>query len=756
MRRAVLVLGVVLTTLVALLPGAAGAAGRAEWRPGKPPISTPWTGQVGPGNALPEYPRPQLTRSEWLNLNGVWQWAPARAGEAPPIGRRLDRAVLVPFAVESALSGVMERHERMWYRREFLVPEGWRGRRVQLHFGAVDWRAEVWVNGVRAGAHTGGYTGFSFDITGLLRAGGNEVVVGVFDPSDATGIPVGKQSRNPGGVYYTAASGIWQTVWLEPVAEAHVSKLDITPDVANGRVLVVARASGRAAVRVEVVVRDGDRVVGRGSGRPGAAISVAVPGARLWSPDDPFLYGVEVRLNGGQDVVGSYFGMRSVGLGVVDGVTRPLLNGRFGYQMGTLDQGYWPDGIYTAPTDEALRFDIQAHKDLGFNTIRKHIKVEPARWYYWADRLGLLVWQDMPSMPLHLGSPTAAARSNFEAELREVYEQLRSVTSIVQWVVFNESWGEYDSARLAGLVRGWDPSRLVNGNSGSPCCGGDFVDDHIYVGPGSPRPPADGKAAVLGEYGSVGVMVPGHEWGPGRGVSAEMKADGAALEARYLGMLAQVQKLARERGNSAAIFTQLTDVEVEVNGLYTYDRKVRKVDRDRVRAANLALLSGKPVFGAVEVPLGPVSLQVTTEGLRDRYLRHAGGAARTDVVTGEGDPGLKADATWRVVPGLADPGCRSLESVNFPGEFLRHRGDRVHREGDDGSAGFRGAATWCARPGLAGDGVSFESWDRPGRFLRHYGALIWLADNSGDAVPGNNPGLFNRDSTWRLAPPWAG
>ncbi|MBP2474776.1 hypothetical protein JOF53_003648 [Crossiella equi] len=720
-----------------------------------PPISTPWTSQVGPENALPEYPRPQLTRAEWLNLNGVWEWEPASAGQAPPVGRRLGRSVLVPFPVESALSGVMESHERMWYRREFQVPAKWAGQRVQLHFGAVDWQAEVWVNGKRVGGHSGGFAAFTFDITSALRAGGNEIVVGVYDPSDSTGNPVGKQTKNPGGVYYTSASGIWQTVWLEPVPEAHVSTVDVTPDVAGGRVLVNVRA-GKSAFRAEVVVRASGREVGRVSGRPGQVLAVPIPQARLWSPEDPFLYDLEVRLNGGQDVVGSYFGMRSVGLGTVDGVTRPLLNGKYVYQMGTLDQGYWPDGIYTAPTDEALRFDIQAHKDLGFNTIRKHIKVEPARWYYWADRLGLLVWQDMPAMALHLGSPTPQARANFEVELRAMYEQLRNTTSITQWVVFNESWGAYDAERLASTVKGWDPSRLVNANSGDKCCGGDFLDDHLYVGPGQPRPPADGKAAVLGEYGSIGVMVPGHEWGPGRGVSAEMKPEGEDLEARYLGMLSQVQRLERSRGNSAAIFTQLTDVEFEVNGLYTYDRRVLKVDRERVRAANSALLSGKPVFGAQDTPAGAVSLQVTTPGLTDRYLRHSGGEARTDVVTPQGDPGLKADATWRLRPGLAKPDCLSLESVNFPGEYLRTRGDRVYRTAPDGSAGFPDAATWCARPGLAGDGVSFESHASPGRFLRHYGALGWLADNSGDHVPGNAVGLFGRDSTWRIAPAWAG
>jgi hypothetical protein len=747
-----------LVTALLLIPLAQPVARAAEpWRPGTPPLSTPWTSQVGPANALPEYPRPQLTRPDWQNLNGVWEWAPAAAGEQPPIGRALDRSILVPYPVESALSGVQEHHDRMWYRRAFTVPDSWSGRRVKLNFGAVDWQADVWVNGTRVGGHTGGYTEFSFDVTAQLRAGSNEIVIGVFDPTDAGGQPVGKQRLSPGGIFYTASSGVWQTVWLEPVATAHVTRLDITPDVPGGRVNVIVRATGGATATVAVSTAAG--VVGTASGAPGTTISVPVPNARLWSPDDPFLYDLRVTLSGG-DAVGGYFGMRSVGLGLVDGVLRPLLNGRFVFQMGTLDQGFWPDGLHTAPTDAALRFDVQAHKDLGYNTIRKHVKVEPARWYHWADRLGVLVWQDMPSMTT-TRAPDAAARSNFESELRQVVDQLRSTTSVVQWVPFNEGWGAYEPARIADLVKGWDPTRLVNNNSGRNCCGnvdggnGDLVDDHAYVGPGDTVRPTATRAAVLGEYGGLGLRVAGHEWSPGNGGSYEMEPDGPSLENRYLGLLSQVQRLITTNGLSAAIYTEIADVENEVNGLYTYDRAVLKVNGTRLRDAHRALLSGTPVHGRTAVPVGELrSLQVTTPGFTDRYARHQDGRGLTEHVDSASSALLKADATWRLVPGLADSSCTSFESRNFPGEYLRHRDWAVHRERDDGSALLRQDATWCARPGLTGSDVSFESLNHPGRFLRHVDARLWLADNGGGA-PQHAPAFYGQDVTWRLAPPWA-
>ena len=476
---------------IAVLAGVllAPTAAQAVYIPKTPPLTTPWTSQVSLTNPLPEYPRPQLTRPDWQSLNGQWQFAAASSLTTPPVGQNLAETILVPYPTESAISGIMRHLNNMWYRRTFTVPSGWSGRRVQLNFGAVTWRASVWVNGQSIGAHSGGYDSFSFDITNALNGGTNEIIVGVYSPVDAAGIPLGKQRLNGSGIFYTAASGIWQTVWLEPTTPVRITRLDTTPDVPAGVLDLVAQTAGGTGQTVTAQVLSGGTVVGTASGAQGAHLRIPVPNARLWNPDDPFLYDLRVTLSGG-DSVGGYFGMRSLGKAMVGGALRPLLNGKFVFQMGTLDQGYWPDGIYTAPTDEALRFDLERQKALGFNMVRKHVKVEPARWFYHADRIGLMVWQDMPSM---FGT-AAADRTNFESELRRIVDQLRGITSIVQWVPFNEGWGEYDPARIADLVKSWDPTRLVNNNSGSNCCGfdggnGDVIDDHIYVGPGAPTCP---------------------------------------------------------------------------------------------------------------------------------------------------------------------------------------------------------------------------------------------------------------------------
>ncbi|MBV9844022.1 MAG: AbfB domain-containing protein [Kutzneria sp.] len=742
--------------LALVAPPAYGAAQRAV----TPPLTTPWTNQVGPNNALPEYPRPELTRVDWLNLNGDWQWAPAAAGDAPPVGQPLGRTILVPYPVESALSGVGEHHDRMWYRRTVAIPASWSGRRVQMNFGAVDWQADVWVNGTHVGTHTGGYTRFSFDITDQLRAGENELVVGVYDPTDAGGQPIGKQRLSPNRIFYTASTGIWQTVWLEPTVPAHITRLDMTPDVADSKLNVVVQAADGAGATATVGVLSGGLVVGSATGAPGSTLSVPVPAPHLWSPSDPFLYDVHVTLASGNavDSVGSYVGMRSIGLTTVNGTLRPVLNGQFVFQLGTLDQGFWPDGIYTAPTDDALKFDIQAYKDLGFNTIRKHVKVEPDRWYYWADKLGVLVWQDMPSM-VHDRAPTPEAKTNFEAELHEMIDQHRSVTSIVQWVPINEGWGEYDPAHIIAEVKNWDPSRLVDDNSGSNCCGfdggnGDLIDDHIYVGPGDPHRPANGRAAVLGEFGGLGLRVGGHEWSPGNGFGYEMQADAPTLTNRYLGLLAQVQSLINRNGLSAAIYTELTDVENEVNGLYTYDRRVLKPNAARIRAANQAVIAGTPVYGRTGLPTNTwQSIEVTTPGYTDRYIRHADSLGYTEHVDAGSAALLKADATWRFVPGLADKQCYSIESKNYPGEYLRHQDSRVRRDPDNGTDLMHQDATWCAVPGLSGTNVSFESYNYPGKFLRHVDSQLWLADNSGSTTY-SNPAWYGQDVTWHIVAPW--
>ena len=571
------------------------------WQAKTGPLTTPWTATVSPANALPDYPRPQMTRTEWQNLNGEWQFGVDHSsGATPPIGQNLAESVLVPFPVESPLSGIMRRESRMWYRRTFTVPTGWSGRRVMLNFGAVDWQAAVYVNGISVGSHAGGYDGFAFDITNQLNGGTNELIVGVYDPSDGDGVgqPVGKQRGSPGGIWYSSASGIWQTVWLEPVAAAHIARFEIAPDIDAGVVRVMVVGEGTTGKSVRAVVSSGGVEIGSGTGVPGDTLAIAVPGARLWSPDDPFLYDLTVSLADGitqVDRVGGYFGMRKISLGMAGGVLRPMLNNAFVFQLGMLDQGYWPDGIYTAPCDAALRFDLEQQKSLGCNVVRKHTKVESARWYYWADKLGLLVWQDMPAMA---AAPGAAAQVQFETELRRLIDDHRNSPAIIMWVPFNEGWGQYDTARISGLVKGWDPSRLVNNASGWTDAGvGDVVDWHVYLGPASPAPSIT-RAAVLGEFGGLGLKVAGHEWNAAGSFGYEMEPDAATLTSRYVGLVYDARSLMASAGLSAAIYTEINDQEIEVNGLLTYDRRVTKPDVASVRAAHTGLIAASRMLDA--------------------------------------------------------------------------------------------------------------------------------------------------------------
>ncbi|WP_016909348.1 glycoside hydrolase family 2 [Streptomyces xiaopingdaonensis] len=587
------------------LTGADGEPVSAFWTSGANnsthQLRTDWADEVGPDNALPEYPRPQLKRDEWRNLNGTWQFAGAEAGEEPPVGpeNELDEEILVPYPVESQLSGVERHEERMWYKRSFEVPEGWEvgsGKRLRLNFDAVDWQAVVYVNGERVARHKGGYDRFTADVTDALREGGTqELVVGVYDPADKDGgenPPAGKQRVSPEGIWYTPSSGIWQTVWMEPVAEEHTTDVKTTPDVDEEQVTVAARGVGDG-VPVTAVAYEGDEEVGRATGSGSDPFAVPVPEPRLWSPDDPHLYTLRVTVGEGEgaDRVESYFGMRTIEVKEVDGEQRMVLNDAPVFSMATLDQGYWPDGLHTPPTDEALAYDLEAHKDMGFNSVRKHIKVEPDRWFYHADRLGLLVWQDMPSMP---HEPDDAARAQFEEELKAMIAQHDSHPSIVMWVTFNEGWGQYDQARIADLAKELDPTRLVNNMSGHNCCGavdggnGDISDAHGY--PEAELPDADGRRALVsGEYGGLGLAVPGHSW-PVRhtyvGVEKEKYTD------EYLARLREVEQLAACRGSSGAVYTQITDLEGELNGILTYDRKVNKADTDRLREAHEALIDG--------------------------------------------------------------------------------------------------------------------------------------------------------------------
>ncbi|MFV2114820.1 AbfB domain-containing protein [Micromonospora sp. LOL_025] len=770
-----------LTAALTLLAALLAPVSPARAAPAKtPPLTTPWTSEALIGTPLPEYPRPQMTRPDWLNLNGEWQLRQSATNDAPQFGTNLPERVNVPFPVESALSGVRraanDNRHYLFYRRTFTVPADWSGRRTLLHFGAVDWQATVWVNGAQVGGHTGGYDAFTFDVTPHLHGGTNEIVVKVWDPTDSRQDgslpPIGKQTKSPGGIFYTPNSGIWQTVWLEPVPTASISSVDVYPNLSGNTLRVRVFTRGNVAGHsVLAEALNGSTVVGSATGGF-TDFSVPVPNARRWSPDDPFLYGLRVTL---RDPAGArtdrtthYFGMREITTGMVGGVLRPKLNGQFVFQAGTLDQGYWPDGLYTAPTDAALAFDLQKHKDLGFNMVRKHIKVEPQRWFYHADRLGLLVWQDVPSLTAQDVDADDAQQAQFEAETREVVDEHRSSPAVVAYTVYNEGWGERalaDTRRVGQNVKNQDPTRLVNVHSGHNCCqslgdpgNGDIDDWHVYLGPASPSPSAS-RIAVLGEFGGLGLRTPGHEYSPsGSFFAYEWQPDSTALTDRYVGLVQGTRNLMLGKGLSASVYTEITDLEGELNGFLTYDRRIVKMVESRVRAANRALIDASRSLGdnrPVALPLNTRrSLQVTTPGHTGRYLRHRDSLAYTEIVDAGSTALLKNDATYTIRAGLADANCYSFESVNFPGEYLRHAGSRVRNSPNDGSALMRADATWCARTGLTGSGVSLESYNFRGSFLRHFNSEVWLSNGAGGAAY-DTPTLWSADSTWNVAAPWA-
>jgi len=564
----------------------AGAQPATEWRPASGPLLTRWAADVNPANPHPEYPRPSLVRESWTNLNGLWDFTIVPENTSVPT--QYTGRILVPFPVESALSGVMRRldeTETLWYRRAFTVPAGWKGRRVRLNFGAVDWRARVFINGRFIGQHRGGYDSFSFDITDRLTwSGREEVIVGVDDPTEADQ-PRGKQSREPEGIFYTPSSGIWQTVWLEPVSKQSIDDLVLVSDVDAGSVrvkAVVPHATAKSLV--EVIAFSGGQEIARATAAPNREFDLVIPTPRLWSPDDPHLYDVRVTLRDADrelDSVSSYFGMRKVGLRKdAGGVIRIELNDRFVFQAGALDQGFWPDGLYAAPTDAALRYDIEVLRQCGFNLARKHVKVEPARWYYWCDKLGLLVWQDMPSGK----NNSAEGQAQFEIELQRMIETRRHHPSIVLWVLFNEGWGQYDTERLAAWVKAFDPSRLVSNASGwTDKRAGDVFDVHSYPGPDAP-PLEAGRASVVGEFGGIGLGRPGHTWSDTFWGYQQMP-DQKALTETFTRLWDRAHLLKDFFGLTAAVYTQTTDVETECNGLMTYDRAVIKMDVEVMRDA---------------------------------------------------------------------------------------------------------------------------------------------------------------------------
>ena len=557
---------------------------------------------------LPAYPRPEMVRDRWLNLNGRWQFLGRSAPlSGAPLGRSFPRRILVPFPAESRSSGIGRHYNYMWYRRFFVLPDSWRPPsctqgcpHVLAQFGAVDYQSTVWVNGQKLATHQGGYAAFTVDITSALRPSGQqEIVVGARNlvernPFDQV---VGKQRIAPhSAIDYRPSSGIWQTVWLEPVAPAHITHLQLTPQIASSSLQLEASTSqGRGESITAIAVAGGQRVASV-EGPANASLSMRIPSARLWTPSDPYLYGLTVTLRSGGrvlDRVRSYFGMRSIAIGDYAGQPHILLNGQFVFELGVLDQGMWPGGLYTAPSDAATQNDLEAAKALGFNTIRVHMAVEPDRFYYWADKLGLLVWQDMPALAR---PPTSSAEEQeYDAEAASMILQLQTHPSIVVWIMFNEGWGEFNPAQTVALARLLDPNRIVIADSGQNCCrslpdigAGDIYDMHSYSQP-IRFPPLEARAVVIGEFGGVGVIVADHARS-GRGWAWSMQSDVAHLAAIYAAAMSDIEQFEIHCGLSGAIYTQLYDVENEVDGFETYDRSVLKVDAATTRAINQAIL----------------------------------------------------------------------------------------------------------------------------------------------------------------------
>ncbi|UCG88923.1 MAG: chitobiase/beta-hexosaminidase C-terminal domain-containing protein [Gemmatimonadota bacterium] len=620
----------------------------SEWRPADVPLVTRWAQDVDPSQPHPEYPRPIMRRHQWHSLNGLWDYALVSRDLSPDA---YDGKILVPFPIEAALSGVGDTvgiSRSLWYRREFEVPGEWSGKRILLHFEAVDWETLVWLNGQRVGDHRGGYDPFTFEITGLLAPRGpQELTVAVWDPTDAGTQARGKQVRDPGGIFYTSVTGIWQTVWLEPVPQAAITDMVVVSDIGAGDVTVTVVGDGlQSGDRVRVSVLADGQVIGTASGAIEIPIDVRVPEPRLWSPDDPFLYDLRIGLlrdGAVVDEVESYFGMRSISVGKdAAGIARLLLNSRFVFQSGPLDQGYWPDGLYAAPAVAAMVYDLEMIQAMGFNMLRKHVKVEPRTFYSWCDRLGILVWQDMPNANIPLesrGSDVATdtvATAQFEAELRRLVVSHRNHPSIVMWVPFNEGWGQYDTERVVELVRELDPTRLVNQASGWIDRGfGNVVDRHSYPAPNPPQPEGR-RAAVLGEFGGLGFNVAGHMW-TSEGWGYDLFPDRESLTREFEGFMTQIHEAVSERGLSAAVYTQTTDIETENNGLLTYDRAVAKIDTEAVALANRGYLPPRAVNRApIFVDHVAVVLQAPNEEVTVRYTTD--GTEPTETASRYGSP----------------------------------------------------------------------------------------------------------------------
>lgn len=592
---------------------AATAAAQSTWKMAGDRITTAWAAKVDPLNTLPEYPRPQMVREKWTNLNGLWQYSIVpKSVETIPAD--YEGKILVPFAVESALSGVgktVGKDSVLWYNRSFTMPKEYSKGNVLLHFGAVDWQTKVYVNGKLIGTHEGGYDPFSFDITSALnKKGAQTIAIRVWDPSDDGPQPRGKQVKHPEGIWYTPVTGIWQTAWIEAVPKTYISDIKQTPDVDKSQVNVSATIENLLpGDQVIFSAWKGTEIVAEQTSTDKTETSLPINNPQLWSPENPFLYDLKVtvkRKGKIADEIKSYFAMRKISMAKDEnGIQRMLLNNKFVFQYGPLDQGWWPDGLYTAPTDEALKFDIEKTKEMGFNMIRKHVKVEPARWYNYCDKLGILVWQDMPSgdlgnrwenRPGIYGRATdkdrtAESEKIYRTEWAEEMKDLHNFPSIVVWVPFNEAWGQFKTKEIVEWTMKEDPSRLVNTASGGNFVDvGHIIDLHNYPEPLMPDPElyGSGRVLVLGEFGGLGLPIENHTWQQKNNWGYQSFKNAEDLYKRYAEFISRIPHLI-DKGLSAAVYTQTTDVEVETNGLMTYDRKVIKMPEEKLKAIHAQL-----------------------------------------------------------------------------------------------------------------------------------------------------------------------
>ena len=577
-------------------------------------ISTPWAVNMKAANPLPEYPRPKMVRSNWVNLNGSWNYAiQPKSNEVMPAS--FESKIIVPFAVESALSGVTKtvgKDSVLWYNRTFSVPANARNQNVLLHFGAVDWLCDVYVNGKKAGTHQGGFDPFTFNISSFLTKDKlQQLTVRVWDPTDDGPQPRGKQVKNPRGIWYTPVTGIWQTVWMEAVPQTYIASFRQTPDVDNSTITLSGSIENiLPSDMVKYTVYDGEKTVAEKDAAGNADAAIRLDSLKTWSPENPFLYKLKmavVRNGKTVDEVKSYFAMRKISLQADSkGVQRMMLNNRFVFQYGPLDQGWWPDGLYTAPTDEALRFDIEKTKEMGFNMIRKHTKTESARWYYYCDSIGILVWQDMPTGDLGGGrwenrpgiensgadrTRTPESEKIYRTEWTAIMDNLYNYQCIVVWVPFNEAWGQFKTVEITNWTMQHDRSRLVNSASGGNFfMAGDIIDLHSYPAPAMPSPELFGakRALVVGEFGGLGMPMKGHVWQENNNWGYRNFGNADSLFTIYTSFVQKLKYLI-PIGLSAAVYTQTTDVEGEVNGFMTYDRKVMKFPVNKLREVNSQL-----------------------------------------------------------------------------------------------------------------------------------------------------------------------